>query len=82
MKINQWILQSPGKFFKIKFFFSLPGEVFLVKRKKKSFCEKFAGRQQYKKLLMQFAHVTIILHVIQFHHNIENRIEEQRMRTR
>jgi hypothetical protein len=26
------------------FFFSLPGEVFLVKKKKKSFYEKFAGR--------------------------------------
>jgi hypothetical protein len=38
------ILQSPGK---IKFFFSLPGEVFLIKKKKKSFYEKFAGRQQY-----------------------------------
>jgi hypothetical protein len=34
--------------FQIKvFFFSLPGEVFLVKKKKKSFYEKFAGRQQY-----------------------------------
>jgi hypothetical protein len=40
------ILHSPGKFFKIKFFFSLPGEVFLIKKKKKSFYEKFAGRQQ------------------------------------
>jgi hypothetical protein len=40
------LLQSPGKFFKIKFFFSLPGEVFLIKKKKKSFYEKFAGRQQ------------------------------------
>jgi hypothetical protein len=29
------------------FFFSLPGEVFLKKKKKKSFYEKFAGRQQY-----------------------------------
>jgi hypothetical protein len=43
-KINE-VLQLPGKFFKIKFFFSLPGEVFLIK-KKKSFYEKFAGRQQ------------------------------------
>jgi hypothetical protein len=41
------LLQMPGKFFKIKFFFfSLPGEVFLIKKKKKSFYEKFAGRQQ------------------------------------
>jgi hypothetical protein len=31
------LLQMPGKFFKIKFFFSLPGEVFLIKKKKKKF---------------------------------------------
>jgi hypothetical protein len=32
--------------FQNKIFFSLPGEVFLIK-KRKSFYEKFAGRQQY-----------------------------------
>jgi hypothetical protein len=48
-KLN--VLQSPGKFFKIKFFVSLPGEVFLIKKKKKSFYEKFAGRQQYERLI-------------------------------
>jgi hypothetical protein len=46
------LLQSPGKIFKIKFFFSLPGEVFLIKNKKKSFYEKFAGRQQYFAILL------------------------------
>jgi hypothetical protein len=46
------ILQSPGKFFKIKFFFSLPGEVFLIKKKKKSFYENyfhFLGSYLFKK---------------------------------
>jgi hypothetical protein len=33
--------------FQNKVFFSLPGEVFLIKEKK-SFYEKFAGRQQYQ----------------------------------
>jgi hypothetical protein len=33
--------------FQNKVFFSLPGEVFLIKKRKKSFYEKFAGRQQY-----------------------------------
>jgi hypothetical protein len=34
-KLLRLILQSRGKFFKIKFFFfSLPGEVFLIKEKK------------------------------------------------
>jgi hypothetical protein len=32
--------------FQNKVFFSLPGEVFLIKKKKKIY-EKFAGRQQY-----------------------------------
>jgi hypothetical protein len=32
--------------FQNKIFFSLPGEVFLIKKKKKSFFEKFAGRLQ------------------------------------
>jgi hypothetical protein len=38
----------PANFQNKVFFISLPGEVFLVKKKKKSFYEKFAGRQQYK----------------------------------
>jgi hypothetical protein len=37
-----------GKFFIKTSFFSLPGEVFLRKKEKKSFYEKFAGRQQYQ----------------------------------
>jgi hypothetical protein len=36
---------SYGKFF-IKIFFLLPREVFLIKKEKESFYEKFAGRQQ------------------------------------
>jgi hypothetical protein len=36
--------------FQNKVFFSLPGEVFLIKKKKKSFYEKFAGRQQYNQV--------------------------------
>jgi hypothetical protein len=37
------ILQKPGKFFKIKFFFSLPGEDFLIKKKKKVFMKNLPG---------------------------------------
>jgi hypothetical protein len=48
----------PGKFFK-KFFFSLPGEVFLIKKKKKFFYEKFAGRQQYQMIENFIMHVLI-----------------------
>jgi hypothetical protein len=42
-EISKVILQSPGKFFKINFLFSLPGEVFLVKRKKKVFMKNLPG---------------------------------------
>jgi hypothetical protein len=37
----------PGKFFKIKFFFFTSWGSFPYKKEKKSFYEKFAGRQQY-----------------------------------
>jgi hypothetical protein len=37
----------PRKFFKIKFFFFTSWGSFPYKKEKKSFYEKFAGRQQY-----------------------------------
>jgi hypothetical protein len=40
--INLVLLLAPGKVFIKTFFFSLPGEVFLRKKRKKSFYEKFA----------------------------------------
>jgi hypothetical protein len=44
--LKKILLQMPGKFFKINFFFSLPEGSFPCKKEKKSFYEKFAGRQQ------------------------------------
>jgi hypothetical protein len=41
----------PANFSEKLLFFSLPGEVFLITKKKKVFSEKFAGRQQYKKFI-------------------------------
>jgi hypothetical protein len=40
-------IANARQIFQNKVFFSLPGEVFLIKKKKKVFSEKFAGRQQY-----------------------------------
>jgi hypothetical protein len=42
-----YIIANARQIFQNKVFFSLPGEVFLIKKKKKVFSEKFAGRQQY-----------------------------------
>jgi hypothetical protein len=42
-----WLFNIHPNFSEKLHFFSLPGEVFLVKKKKKVFSEKFAGRQQY-----------------------------------
>jgi hypothetical protein len=58
---NRLILQSPRKFFKMKFFFSLPGEVFLVKKKKKVFMKNLPGASNtFSKLNNQAKSIKII----------------------
>jgi hypothetical protein len=54
----------PGKFFKIKFF-SLPGEVFLIKKKKKVFMKNLRGASNIGKtfILKTFYYVMLSHHI-------------------
>jgi hypothetical protein len=53
----------PGKFFKIKLFFFTSWGSFPYKKEKKSFYEKFAGRQQYLLPAIKFRLTCTVKHV-------------------